>query len=703
MKQTKKLEDVLKCSLEGLDASYTASEDERRQALEDREFYSVAGKQWAGKLGEQFENKPKFEFNKVHLAVIRIINEYRNNPVTVDFISKDGVANSELADTCDALYRADEQDSDADEAYDNAFEEAVGGGMGAYRLISEYEDESDEDNDNQRIRIKPITDADQTVFFDVNSKHQDKSDAKCAWVLTGMTPEFYEDKYGKSIDSIDKSSMDYDFDWFGADVVYVAEYYEVEDVGETVYTYVSATKDEAKFKDADFEEDPDLKERLSATGWKLEKTRKVKVQRVHKYIHDGTEILEDLGYIAGREIPIVVTYGKRWFVRGIERFMGHVRLGKDPQRLKNMQISKLAEFSALSSMQKPILIPEQVNGFAEMWRDDNINQYPYLLLNAVEDAAGQKLPPSQIPYTQPAQMPPVMAAFLAGTENDLQDILGNAQAGEALEPNQSGVAVELVQKRLDMQSFIYTSNNAKARKRGGEIWLSMARELYGERGRKLRGLTKEGDPQQIEIGRSIMVEGSVEYENDISNADFLVATDVGPASSSRKAATVRALGNMVMMVEDPQDKAVIVGTAIQNMEGEGLAELREHYRKKMVNMGVSKPSDEDEKEMAEARENAKPDPNAAFLEASSQKALADADKAKAETLKIMDQIKQIQADTLETLSKVGAMEQQQAIEAARTAQELGQPPQQPQAAPEQPPQPPQPQIPQGMESPAQGQ
>ena len=90
MKQTKKLEDVLKCSLEGLDASYTASEDERRQALEDREFYSVAGKQWAGKLGEQFENKPKFESNKVHLAVIRIINEYRNNPVTVDFISKDG-------------------------------------------------------------------------------------------------------------------------------------------------------------------------------------------------------------------------------------------------------------------------------------------------------------------------------------------------------------------------------------------------------------------------------------------------------------------------------------------------------------------------------------------------------------------------------------------------------------------------------------
>jgi hypothetical protein len=34
-------------------------------------------------------------------------------------------------------------------------------------------------------------------------------------------------------------------------------------------------------------------------------------------------------------------YGKRWFVDNIERCMGHVRLAKDPQRLKNMQLSKL--------------------------------------------------------------------------------------------------------------------------------------------------------------------------------------------------------------------------------------------------------------------------------------------------------------------------------------------------------------------------
>ena len=51
-----------------------------------------------------------------------------------------------MASTCDGLYRADEEDSSAEEAYDNAFEEAVGGGLGAWRITSNYEDEYDDED-----------------------------------------------------------------------------------------------------------------------------------------------------------------------------------------------------------------------------------------------------------------------------------------------------------------------------------------------------------------------------------------------------------------------------------------------------------------------------------------------------------------------------------------------------------------------------
>ncbi len=69
----------------------TALRDERLQCLQDRRFYSLCGAQWEGPLWDQYENKPKFEVNKIMLSVIRIVNEYRNNRITVDYVSKDGI------------------------------------------------------------------------------------------------------------------------------------------------------------------------------------------------------------------------------------------------------------------------------------------------------------------------------------------------------------------------------------------------------------------------------------------------------------------------------------------------------------------------------------------------------------------------------------------------------------------------------------
>ena len=66
-------------SLTLFDSVQSTQKNERLQCLKDRRFYSIAGAQWEGMLGDQFSNKPKFEVNKIHLSVIRIINEYRNN------------------------------------------------------------------------------------------------------------------------------------------------------------------------------------------------------------------------------------------------------------------------------------------------------------------------------------------------------------------------------------------------------------------------------------------------------------------------------------------------------------------------------------------------------------------------------------------------------------------------------------------------
>ena len=300
-------------ALAEFDNIQSALRDERLQCLQDRRFYSLAGSQWEGPLWDIYENKPKFEVNKIHLAVIRIINEYRNNRITVNFVSKEGKDNDQLAETCSSLYRADEQDSVAEEAYDNAFEEAVGGGFGAWRLRAEYEDEEDDENEYQRIRFEPIFDADSSVFFDLNAKRQDKSDARKCWVVTAMSRQAYIDEWGDDPASWPKVVFQRQFDWLTPDVVYVAEYYVVEDTKETVHIYRGLDGEERRVRDSELNADDSLEETLNATGFREVRQKKIKTRKVRKYIMSGGGILEDCGYIAGKHIPIVPVYGKRWY------------------------------------------------------------------------------------------------------------------------------------------------------------------------------------------------------------------------------------------------------------------------------------------------------------------------------------------------------------------------------------------------------
>ena len=648
----------------------TALRDERLQCLQDRRFYSLAGSQWEGPLWDVYENKPRFEVNKVHLAVIRIINEYRNNRITVDYVSKDGSENDKLAETCDGLYRADEQDSVADEAYDNAFEEAVGGGFGAWRLRTVYEDEEDEDNEKQRIRIEPIFDADSSVFFDLNAKRQDKADARFAFVVTSMTRASYKEEWGDDPTDWPKIIHQYEFDWCTPDVVYVAEYYKVEDVTETVRIFRAIDGTEERYRQADFDADPALEETLAAIGSQEVRQRKIKSRRVHKYIMSGGKILEDAGYIAGKEIPIVPVYGKRWFVDNVERCMGHVRLAKDAQRLKNMQLSKLGEISALSSVEKPILVPEQVAGHQVMWADDNLRNYPYLLVNPITGPDGSQQISGPVAYTRSPQIPPAMAALLQITEQDMQDILGSSQQADKMVSNISGKAIEMIQTRLDMQTFIYMSNFAKGMKRCGEIWLSMARDIYVEEGRKMKVVEADESVGMIELMRPMVSEtGEVVMENDLSRAKFDVNVDVGPSSSSKRAATVRALTGMMAITDDAQTKQVLQAMAMMNMEGEGIGEVRDFFRKQLVRMGVVQPTEQEQEEMMVELQGQPEDPNKIFLQAAAEEAIAKAAKARADTVKTVADAGLSRARTAETLAKTGVQEQNMALTALEATQQ----------------------------------
>jgi hypothetical protein len=652
-------------ALKRFDAVEGALHDERLQCLKDRRFYSIAGAQWEGTLGEQYENKPKFEINKIHLSVMRIINDYRNNRITVDFVNKDEHNDSALAETLNGLYRADEQDSGADEAYDNAFEEAVGGGFGAWRVRTIYEDAEDEDNDHQRIAIEPIYDADSSVYFDPASKRQDKRDAKWCFVVTSMTPDDFKEQYPKHDPSgWDKSVEQCEFDWCTPESIYIAEYYVIKETQATIHIYTTIGGNEEKYTDQDFENDDTLKSILKAIGTEKTGQKKVTRQKVHKYLLSGTGILEDYGLIAGNCIPIVPVFGKRWFVDNVERCMGHVRLSKDSQRLKNMEMSKLAEISALSPIEKPVFTPEQVMGHETRWAKDNLKNYPYMLINSTTDKDGNQINIGPAAYTKPPAVPPALAALLTITDTDLDSLLGKPDtAVQDVAANLSGKAIELVQTRLDMQAFIYMSNFAKAMKRAGEIWLSMAKEVYVETSREVRLIDAnlQAFIEKLNTPGFDKKTGAQVLINDISRAKCLVAVNVGPSSSTKRNATARALIAMSNMNQDPETAKILGQMILMNIEGEGIDDARAYFRLNLVRAGVLQPTAKESEKLAIEAKNAQPSANDTYLIEAAKAQAADAAKSRSDVIKNLAGAEKLKAETMNLLSTIDQTELTTAI------------------------------------------
>ena len=643
-------------ALKEFDEIQAATLDERRQCLSDRRFCAIAGAQWEG-LEEQFANKPRFEVNKVMRAVNRIVSEMRNNPITSTFQPRDDKGDDKLADLMASLHRADEQDSVADEAYDNGSEEAVMGGIGAWRLRAVKLDD-DDDSDEQRIRFEPIFDADTSVFFSLDSKRQDKSDARTCFVISGLSRASYEDEYNDNPSSWPKDMVQTQFDWSSPDLVFVAEYYIVEKVKETLHVWRDLMDNDEEYTHAELDDDDGkLLKELVDTGCREVRRVKKNRKRVRKYILSGGGVLDDCGFIAGPNIPIVPVYGKRFYVDGIERCMGHVRLAKDPQRLKNMQLSKLAEISALSSVSKPIVAPEQVSGLEEDWRNDNVENFAFLRLNPLFNSDGSMMPSGPLAYTKVPEIPPAMAALLQVTEQDMQEILGESQGTEQIVSNVSGKAVDMTQQRLDMPTFIYTSNRAKAMKRSGEIWKGMARELYVEEGRRMKTVAKDDKAGFVELNRpTVSDDGEVTTENDLSAADFDVVVEVGPSSSSKRAAAVRALTGMMQIVpNDPETMKVLTSMAMANMEGEGISDARDYFRSQLLRMGVAKPTEEEAAQMQQEASQQKEDPNSILANGMAEEAVAKAAKARADTVRTIADAEKIRAETVKIQQETGAM------------------------------------------------
>lgn len=221
------------------DADWMASDEARTEATNDLYFSRVS--QWDDWLSNYTTLQYRGQFDVVRPVVRKLVAEMRRNPIDVLFRPKDG-ANPDAADVLIGMYRTDMRHNTAKIAVNVGVREQIESGVGAWRLVTQYED-NDPTSNNQVIRRLPIHEACSHVIWDANSKQMDKSDAKHCTVINALSrngwKEFAED-YGIDPDTLPSFQNPNDtwlFPWVSNDVVYVAEYYEVEEKKEKVFIY----------------------------------------------------------------------------------------------------------------------------------------------------------------------------------------------------------------------------------------------------------------------------------------------------------------------------------------------------------------------------------------------------------------------------------------------------------------------------------
>lgn len=620
----------LKDIKEATDKDWTYGQTPREMASNDLVFYWIT--HWDDQMLDDSQLAYRGEFDILRKAGRQIMSDLRANPIQVDFEPKNETR-EDAADLVDGMYRGDDNYNTSIEAYDVAKQEAVVCGVGAWELFTEYVSMRD-GNNLQVIRRLPIHEANNTVIWDSNAKLLDKSDADRCGILIPYSEDGYKklvyDLTGEEIDHVDRGTFKYPeqsyaFPWIGGTgkIIHVVKFFYREKIKEKILTLIDPFQQSIVLRESTL---ANVMDEMLDAGFKIQSEKSIERWQVTKYIASGADILSS-NVIVGENIPIVPVFGERAYVEGEEYFEGVTRLAKDPQRLRDFQLSYLADIVSRSPREKPIFAPEQVKGFEPMYEITGAdNNYSYVLQN-LKTLTGDELPLGPVGTLPGPEIPSALVASIELSRQAVEDVANPGIPQDIADPDLSGKAVIALQNRIDMQSMVYQEHYKHAKRRDGEIWVSMASEIY-DTPRKVTLVKPDGSRQDAQIMQTVIDQesGDLVVINDLSNSEFEVYSQIGQEYSSKKEQTIEKLTELYqgMDQQDPK-RQIIMLKILRLMDGVDFDDIREYANKQLVLAGIKKPETKEEQALLLQAQQAgnQPDPAMILAQAEYLKGQAD--------------------------------------------------------------------------------
>ena len=284
---------------------WNADETNRDEALEDLRFNRGGESQWPAAVvaDRKSKGRPIITINQMPQFVRQVSGDIRQSQPAIECYPVDDNTDPALADIFEGAIRQIEYQSGAQSVYGFGAECAIMSGIGHWRVVTDYADDSAFDQD---IFIKRIMDP-LAVVWDGNATEMDRSDASHCFVTEMVLEKVFKARYPKaSLASFDAGvRSESRTDWLDGEFVRIAEYWLKEEID----IHLGLTQDGQTIR-----LDQVDKQMIPYLG--IVRERKAKSHKVCRYLVNGSEILEEKQDWAGKHIPVIPVIGSEISVNG---------------------------------------------------------------------------------------------------------------------------------------------------------------------------------------------------------------------------------------------------------------------------------------------------------------------------------------------------------------------------------------------------
>jgi len=623
-----------------------AEKDMRAHVREAKRFIYDRDGHWDEDAITKMGSRYRGTFDQVTPIVDGISGEIDQADFTLRVSPAGGDSSEDTAKTLDGLIRNIRNVSGAEDIFNAASRSNVVGGFDAVEVVTDWVDGNSFD---QELVIRKVANAVDSVWFDLASIEQSRSDADWGVKLVAIPAADYKARWpegGAVSVGTNSNSFNQRTDGNIKDTVIVGQlfYKKRDDITLVRLSDGTTVEDNEAFrKTVDELAQDNITIEVDDKG--EEKSRKRKNWRVWSHKFDGAEWLEEKEETVFNYIPLIPIYGNFDIVDNICTYFGKIENLLDPQRALNYALSRDTEDGALSPAATTWMTDAQAQG--NDYSNMNLSHDPVTIYNNDLDA---KVPPFRTPGPEGSSglqaTIATMAGMITASSNTFAAQQGNASS------TQSGIAGLQQIEQGNIGSIKWFKSLEIMVCQVGKVIINGAMPRVYDSTRQAQLIAENGDSSTAFLNKTVFDEESQTniVINDLSIGDYDVTCASGPAFSSQQKAASAAFETMAGI--NPEMASRNMDLWLSSRTEPGMREMAERERARLFNAGEipeSQWTDEEREQVEQAQAAAaqqppQPDPAMLIAQAEMGKAQAEQINAQNKTMEIQgnQQLKQLE-------------------------------------------------------------